>query len=103
MVCLPDNIFFTSDSFSLIGRKVNEVGWYDFDAAFNGVESKDIGGDAAQKTLKKLCEILNKQHGTSLKLIRNARYKDIVGGDNSEYIGYVVLSGYSTLLLFSGH
>jgi hypothetical protein len=89
-----------SDSFVITGVPSTRPDWYEFEVVSNGVELGKVGSQAKSEFIKKMLAVLENRNGTKLGSIPRAQFKDIVGGDDAEYLGYVVLSGYNTFYFF---
>ncbi len=92
---------FSSEGFSIRGRRVNDLDWYEFDTFLGGKEFKDIGGENRSHFLRRLADVLSMQTAQPVQATGYGRYCDLVGGDGSVYVGYLVVSGYNTFYFFA--
>jgi hypothetical protein len=74
--------------------------WYEIEIIHDGVSLGDLGGQVRQVFKEQMLGVLENEHGRKLGSIPRAKWKDLVGGDDSEYLGYAVLSGYDTMYFF---
>jgi hypothetical protein len=89
-----------SDSFALKGQRVNDLDWYEFDTRVNNVHFRQIGGEVRLRFIDNLITVLSNEQGITLEKIENAQFTEHVGGAKTEYLGYIVFSGYNTLYFF---
>lgn len=89
-----------SDTLTITGKLSIPPDWYEFEAIFNGISLGNIGGQLKNVFVDSLLSVLEKKSGKPLRDIPNAAFKEIVGGDDSEYLDYVVLSNYNTFYFF---
>lgn len=89
-----------SNTLTICGELLNPPEWYEFQVINNGISLGNIGGQTKSAFIKDFLEILDKKNGKRLSEISNAAYKEIVGGDDAEYLGFLVFSGYKSLFFF---
>ncbi len=94
-------IAFHSEGFSIRGQRVNELDWYEFDTVIGEKEFKGIGGENRAIFLRRLADILSMRTTLPMQQAGYGRYRDLVGGDGTVYIGFLVVSGYNTFYFFA--
>lgn len=89
-----------SDSFAITGVLSTQPEWYEFEVIINGATFGNVGSQAKDTFIEEILPILEQKNRRELSSIPGAAFKDIVGGDSAEYLGYVALSGYNTFYFF---
>ena len=74
--------------------------WYEFEVVSNGMSLGNVGGQVKSEFAEQMIAVLDKKKGTRLGSIQRAQFKQLVGGDDAEYLGSVALSGYNTFYFF---
>lgn len=75
--------------------------WCEFMIIVNSSEDLGcIGGLTIEDFLSNFFKVAEKERGKKLSLIQDAPFKDLVGGHETEYLGYIVFSEYKTLYFF---
>lgn len=101
MKVTPPTIRLESKSFTMIAKPVQiSDGWYEFEVECGGVKYENIGGQTKDYFINTMLEILEKKEGVKLGTRERSPYMDYVGGNQAEYLGYLVLSGYTTFYFF---
>jgi len=95
-----NSISLESDTFSIHGHRANDLDWFEFDTCIAGKKFKGIGGEDRRTFLERLNKILSKSEGKLISEIENFQYKELIGGNNAEYMGCLVFSGYKTFNFF---
>jgi|SRR5882672_1976608 len=88
-----------SKDFAVVGKETRQHGWLEFDVECNGVRYENVGGQKYDVFANELLGVLSKERGVKVSSIKNAPYIDRVGSQ-AEYLGYVVLSSYTTFSFF---
>ncbi|NEO85839.1 MAG: hypothetical protein F6J87_16535 [Spirulina sp. SIO3F2] len=98
----PDSFSLDERGFQLSAYRDSSafMDWYDFTLANNSEDLGQIGGSPLDRFSQRLLEIADTHSGKPLCSIQKAKYKNIVGGDGTEYLGFIVFSGYNTLYFF---
>jgi len=97
----PTNkIVLESDTLSIHGYRKNDLDWFEFDTCIAGKEYKCIGGEDRKIFLDQLYKILTKNEGKSITEIDNFKYISLVGGNEAEFMGCLVVSGYNSFNFF---
>lgn len=89
-----------SDNFTMTAKPAQQSDWYEFEVECDGVKYENIGGQKKDYFINTMLEILKKKEGVKLGALENPLYVDYVGGNQAEYLGYLVLSGYTTFYFF---
>jgi hypothetical protein len=97
---LNSTIRLQSDSFVITGVASTQPELLEFEVISNGVVFGNIGGQVKSIFTDEMLSILEKRNGRKPSSIPRAAFKDVVGGDDTEYLGKVALSGYNTLYFF---
>jgi hypothetical protein len=88
------------DDFKLVAYFTPKAGWLEYEIHDHKVVFRDIGGKYKNEFLRELTKIFEKESGKLLESIDNASFKEIVGGDKTEFLGYSALSGNNTFYFF---
>lgn len=94
-------LVFRSEGFCIRGQRVNALDWYEFDTVVGGKEFKGIGGENRTIFLRRLADILSAGTVQPMQATGYGRYRDLVGGVGTGYVGYLVVSGYNTFYFFA--
>lgn len=89
-----------SDTITIQGQLATQPEWFEFDVTCNGQSLGPVGEQALSVFIRDMLDVLDKASGKRLRQIPGAAFKELVGGDDSEYLGHVMFAGYNTLYFF---